>query len=97
MERGEFRIGGTFWCGDSQWRCTDIGTRTIAAIRIDRVAVESNVLELRRTLSGKEAEADGWFNGPPYAVAEVLFDENDMAGCSLEPDEDGISSLEVRR
>ncbi len=22
-----------------------------------------------------------WFNGPPYAVAEVVFDENDMEGC----------------
>jgi len=24
-----------------------------------------------------------WFNGPPYAVAESVFDENDMEGCSL--------------
>lgn len=26
-----------------------------------------------------------WFNGPPYAVAEVVFDENDMSACSKEP------------
>ncbi len=25
---------------------------------------------LRRTLSGAEAEAKGWFRGPPYAVVE---------------------------
>ncbi len=22
-----------------------------------------------------------WFNGPPYAVAEIVFDENDFGGC----------------
>lgn len=27
-----------------------------------------------------------WFNGPPYAVAEVVFDENDMPGCRKEKD-----------
>ena len=24
-----------------------------------------------------------WFNGPPYACAEILFDENDIEGCEL--------------
>lgn len=24
-----------------------------------------------------------WFNGPPYAVSESVFDENDMEGCIL--------------
>jgi hypothetical protein len=23
-----------------------------------------------------------WYNGPPYAVAECVFDENDMPGCT---------------
>lgn len=22
-----------------------------------------------------------WYNGPPYAVVETVFDENDMPGC----------------
>jgi hypothetical protein len=43
--------------------------------------------ELRRTLSRAEAEADGWFNGPPYAVSESVFDEDDQAGCTLTPDQ----------
>ena len=32
-----------------------------------------------------EAEREGWFSfsGPPYAVAEAVFDENDMEGCTL--------------
>jgi hypothetical protein len=88
MQHSEFAIGGTFWCGGRQWRCTDIGTRTIIAMRIDRVDVESNVPALRRTLSRSEAEADGWFNGPPYAVAEFVFDEYDQQPCSLTPDPD---------
>ncbi len=26
-----------------------------------------------------------WYNGPPYAVAECVIDENDIGGCTLEP------------
>ena len=66
MKHSEFTLGGLFWCSGRQWRCTDIGSRTIIAIRIDSVDVDSNVPELRRTLSRSEAEADGWFKGPPY-------------------------------
>ena len=28
-----------------------------------------------------------WCNGPPYAVAESVFDEYDMDGCSPDADE----------
>ena len=71
MEHSEFRIGGEFWCGDKHWRCTDVGTRVIAAI----------------CLSDEQAIADpSWLNGPPYAVAELVFDEYDLGGCCpLEP------------
>ena len=88
MQHSDFTIGDRFWCGGRMWRCTDIGTRVIVAIRIDSVEVGSTVPDLRRTLSRGEAEAEGWFNGPPYAVAEVVFDEDDLQGCSLEPDPD---------
>jgi hypothetical protein len=27
------------------------------------------------------ADDPSWLNGPPYAVAELVFDENDLAGC----------------
>jgi hypothetical protein len=86
MQHNEFSIGATFWCGGRRWRCTDIGTRVIIAIRLDRVEVGGSAPELRRTLGQDEAEAEGWFNGPPYAVAESVFDEYDIEGCSLEPD-----------
>jgi hypothetical protein len=85
MKHSEFTLGGTFWCSHREWRCTDIGSRSIIAIRTDSVNVGGNVPELRRTLSRSEAEADGWFNGPPYAVAEVVFDEDDLPACSLVP------------
>jgi hypothetical protein len=39
MRHGDFRVGAEFGFGGRQWRCTDIGLRTIIAIRIDRVEV----------------------------------------------------------
>jgi hypothetical protein len=41
MEHHEFTIGGEFFMGEGRWRCTDVGTRTIAAIRLDRVEIVS--------------------------------------------------------
>src|SRR2546423_1022034 len=70
------------------WRWQGFGTRTIVAIRIDRVDVQSNTAELRRSLRGSEADADGWFDGPPYAVAETAFDEYEMEACTLQPESD---------
>ena len=26
---------------------------------------------------------EGWMNGPPYALPEYVFDENDLPGCNL--------------
>jgi hypothetical protein len=87
MRHADFWIGKEFWRDGRQWRCTDIGTRTIIAIRIDRVEVGSSALERGRILGRAEAEAEGWFNGPPYAVAESVFDEDDIEACSPEPEE----------
>jgi hypothetical protein len=84
MQHSDFILGGTFWCGGRTWQCTDIGTRTIVASRIDRVDVDSTTPDRRRTLDQSAAEADGWFNGPPYAVAETVFDEYDIEGCTPE-------------
>lgn len=35
MEHSDFRIGQDFYTGSGKWRCTDIGTRTIVAIKLD--------------------------------------------------------------
>jgi hypothetical protein len=58
LEHADFTIGREFWTETGLWRCTDVGTRTICAIKI-----EGNPLNLI---------------GPPYSVAECVFDENDF-------------------
>ena len=68
MNKDDFQVGLEFYTGGGKWRCTDIGTRVIIAIKLDQTD-------------------ESWCNGPPYAVAESVFDEYDFGGCSLEPDE----------
>ncbi|MGH9842910.1 MAG: hypothetical protein ACREEM_29580 [Blastocatellia bacterium] len=68
MTKDEFQIGLEFYTASGKWRCTDVGTRVIVAIKLDKTD-------------------ESWYNGPPYAVAEAVFDEYDMGGCSLDPDE----------
>lgn len=63
MEHSQFSIGTEFTTATGRWRCTDIGTRTIIAIKLDR------------------PDDPSWYNGPPYAVAESVFDEYDLEGC----------------
>ena len=36
MKYSDFQIGREFWTATGPWRCTDIGTRTIAAIKLDQ-------------------------------------------------------------
>jgi hypothetical protein len=83
MEYKDFTIGMEFLCSDKRWCCTDVGMRTIVALCLeDREDVFwKDGKEMKRTLTKEEAEADGWFNGPPYAVAEIVLDEDDMEGC----------------
>jgi len=65
MKHSDFYIGLEFFgSAGFVWRCTDVGSRTIAAIRIE---------------DDRDAS---WYNGPPYAVAEIIFDEYDFAACS---------------
>jgi len=85
MRFSDFKIGVEFLFDDRVFRCTDVGTRTALAIRID--SVELAVMDAEsgqissRVLSRAEAEAEGWFDGPPYALAEYVFDENDIGAC----------------
>jgi hypothetical protein len=34
------------------------------------------------------AHKPGWMNGPPYALAEMVFDENDLPACEKDDDRD---------
>jgi hypothetical protein len=68
MTKNDFEIGLEFYTAAGRWRCTDIGTRVIVAIRLSK-------------------DDAGWYAGPPFAVAEFVFDEYDLEGCSLDPDD----------
>jgi len=35
LEHQDFYIGREFWTATGRWRCTDVGTRTICAIKLD--------------------------------------------------------------
>lgn len=84
MKHSEFEIGKAFWCGGRRWRTTDIGTRVVVAICIDAVDIHRPIPE---TVPRNVLRKEGWFDGPPYAVAETVFDENDIGGCSTGPEE----------
>ncbi len=83
MKHSDFSIGLEFYTRVAKWRCTDVGTRTIVAIRIDQVTVihsDGNGSITSETVSNDKS----WFNGPPFAVAESVFDEYSMAECYLQ-------------
>jgi hypothetical protein len=40
-----------------------------------------------RTPDRDDAEAEDWFNGAPYAVAESVFDGDSQEGCTLAPED----------
>jgi hypothetical protein len=68
MKRSDFHIGCEFLTASGRWRCTDVGRRTIAAIRLNH------------------DDDPSWYNGPPYAVMETVFDEYDFEGCEPAPE-----------
>jgi len=86
VEHSRFYIGLEFWCDGRRYRCTDVGSRVIVAIRVDgaEIVVSDNGRTETHSLSGGDAEAQGWFSGPPFAVAERVLDEYDLEACSLE-------------
>ena len=82
MKHSDFRIGREFLTGSGRWRCTDVGKRTIAAIRLDH------------------DDDPRWYNGPPYAVVEHVFDEEGIKDCEIAPKRrtyDATGRLEITR
>jgi hypothetical protein len=87
VKHSEFRVGLEFWCGDKRWRCTDLGTRVIVAISLEphevvELTTASDSVGPTRTRRYITNDAD-WLIGPPYQVAELVFDEYDIEACSL--------------
>jgi hypothetical protein len=85
MTHSEFQIGQEFWCGGKRWRCTDIGSRVVVAICLEPHEVAT--VENRDGEKRNFTDDPSWLNGPPYAVAEYVFDEYALAGCLLSAEE----------
>lgn len=81
MQLSEFRIGEDFILAGKSYRCTDIGSRVVVAVPHAITTGISRNGE-RQPDSPVNALDDGWLNGPPYAVQEIVFDEYDIAECS---------------
>jgi hypothetical protein len=95
MTHNEFAIGRAFTNGHFLWRCTDIRTRTVVAIQIDHAEVVS--IATRGGRCGPETQAvvdprryHSWLNGPPYALAEMVFDEYDLSSLRPVAEEDVV-------
>lgn len=86
MKISDTLIGGTFYCGGRPWHCTDIGTRVIVAIPLFPVATTRFCATTGIETIG--LSDDSWLSGPPYALNETVFDEDDLIACSLEPETD---------
>lgn len=95
MEHSEFHIGIEFYTAAGRWRCTDVGTRVITAISLE----SQQVVAVRRDAvgdieQGRHVSDDArGLDGPPYAVAEIVFDEQDLGGCYRTADEIGSGEL----
>ncbi|MFT3789739.1 MAG: hypothetical protein QM741_01410 [Rudaea sp.] len=76
LKHSDFHIGLEFYTETGRWRCTDVGSRTICAIKLDE-------------------HTEDWYHGPPYAVAEQVFDENDFG--ALYRNGDDVPGLDIRQ
>jgi hypothetical protein len=66
MKSSTWVIGDEFTTagGAQRWRVTDVGTRVLVAVELT-----------------EKTDADAsWLDGPPYAICEIVFDEDDQNG-----------------
>ena len=82
MKHSDFYIGKEFFTGARKWRCTDVGKRVIVAISLEpHEIVESWHDDTGRHEQRAMSNVRSWFNGPPYAIVEHVFDEYSIEGC----------------
>jgi len=94
MKHSDFKLGTRFTCGQRKWLVTDLGARTVIAVCLTassandyaRGLPEDKQDEMWDRDPGGAPEVDpSWLHGPPYALAEHVFDENDVKGCEVLP------------
>ncbi|MPZ21588.1 MAG: hypothetical protein GEV06_27405 [Luteitalea sp.] len=82
MEHRDFVIGETFWTVEGQFRCTDIGARVVVAVKLGpREVTTVQTVDGEQRISRRIDDDSSWLNGPPYAVEEIVFDEDAQAVC----------------
>ena len=81
MELRDFVIGEAFWTHGEAFRCTDIGTRVVVAVKLGPRAIgRAETVDGELQITKRIDDNPSWLNGPPYAVEELVFDENELAG-----------------
>jgi hypothetical protein len=93
MKLTDFRIGQEFYCAGKRWRCTDVGSRVVVAICLEPHEVVS-ITDADTDPSARRdyrhvTDEPSWFDGPPFAVIEEVFDEHSIQACSLAPSGEG--------
>lgn len=89
MNHSDFQIGTEFFTATGKWRCTDVGNRVIVAISLEpRQLIRVNYSEIGERSEQNCASDDAHdLVGPPYSVAEHVFDEYDIEGCYASAEE----------
>ncbi len=90
MKLKQIRINQHFWMSGKKYLCTDVGTRTIAAIRWDlnekipmiEGRYKGKKLITKKVMRKRKLED---FNGPPYHVVEIVIDEYALESCTISP------------
>ena len=89
MKHSDFQIGTEFFTAAGKWRCTDVGTRVVVAISLE----SREMVRVRHDESGERIEERFTSDdprdlvGPPYMVAEHVFNEYDLEGCYATADQ----------
>lgn len=82
----DIQIGTHFTTGERLFRCTDVGSRVIVAIPITQVEIVTE-RDGEKTKSAIDLrDQPHWGKGPSYAVAELVFDEDDYPAMVRVPD-----------
>lgn len=89
MKHSDFYIGMEFFTASGKWRCTDVGSRVIVAISLDaREMVSVHYGHNKKRHEERFVSTDpSDLIGPPYGVIEYVFDEYDLDGCYISPEE----------
>lgn len=75
MAHADFRIGTAFSSGGHIWLCTDVGTRTVIALRMGQAERRNAGLPVGR-------EEGGSYDSSQGAHVESLFGEDDFPDCA---------------